>query len=42
MFVVLPNFCEHTDTHYDYHALPPMFYSEGNKSGNYFHTNSGY
>ena len=30
MFLVFPNFCEHTDTQYDYRTLPPTLRGEGN------------
>ena len=32
MFVVFPEFCEHTQTHtqYDYYTLPPTLRGEGN------------
>ena len=32
MFVVFPEFCEHTDTQYDYHSLPPTLRGEGNET----------
>ena len=28
MFVVFPEFCEHTHTQYDYHTLPPTLRGE--------------